>query len=61
MKHLAAIFCFQSDESGAATVDWVVLTAAAIGLGLLISNSMNSTVATAAGNIGTQVITTTSN
>ena len=26
--------CFASDESGAVTVDWVVLTAAAVGLSL---------------------------
>ncbi|PZR00536.1 MAG: pilus assembly protein [Cereibacter sphaeroides] len=27
---------FKSDESGAVTVDWVVLTAAIVGLGLMI-------------------------
>ncbi len=27
---------FNSDESGAITVDWVVLTAAIVGLGLLV-------------------------
>lgn len=27
---------FQSDETGAVTVDWVVLTAAVIGLGMIV-------------------------
>ena len=27
---------FKNDESGAVTVDWVVLTAAVVGLGLLV-------------------------
>ena len=29
---------FRSDESGAVTVDWVVLTAAVVGLGMLVLN-----------------------
>lgn len=29
---------FLKDESGAVTVDWVVLTAAVVGLGLLVFN-----------------------
>lgn len=29
---------FRSDESGAVTVDWVVLTAAVIGLGMVVLN-----------------------
>jgi hypothetical protein len=38
-----------------------VLTAAVVGLGLLISNTMGSAITTAAGNIGTELITNTSN
>ena len=33
---LNAINTFKSDESGAVTVDWVVLTAALVGLGLAV-------------------------
>lgn len=32
----ASIKSFSSDESGAVTVDWVVLTAAIVGLGLAV-------------------------
>lgn len=31
---------FRSDESGAVTVDWVVLTAAIVGLGLVVMNTV---------------------
>ena len=33
---LNAINTFKNDESGAVTVDWVVLTAALVGLGLAV-------------------------
>jgi Flp pilus assembly pilin Flp len=36
MKNTFANFC--NDESGAVTVDWVVLTAAIVGLGVVIMN-----------------------
>ena len=31
---------FKNDESGAVTVDWVVLTAAVVGLGLIVMNQI---------------------
>ena len=31
---------FKSDESGAVTVDWVVLTAAIVGLGLVVMKTV---------------------
>ena len=31
---------FRADESGAVTVDWVVLTAAIVGLGLVVMNTV---------------------
>jgi Flp pilus assembly pilin Flp len=31
---------FRSDESGAVTVDWVVLTAAIVGLGLVVMQTV---------------------
>ena len=36
MKIAALINTFRNDESGAVTVDWVVLTAAIVGLGLAV-------------------------
>jgi hypothetical protein len=61
MKLFKAVLHFKNEESGAVTVDWVVLTAAVVGLGLLISNTMGSAITTAADNIGTQITTNASN
>lgn len=61
MKLLNALINFHQEEDGAVTVDWVVLTAAVVGLGLLISNTMGSAITTAATNIGTEITTNTSN
>jgi hypothetical protein len=61
MKLLNALINFHHEEDGAVTVDWVVLTAAVVGLGLLISNTMGSAITTAATNIGTDITTNTSN
>jgi Flp pilus assembly pilin Flp len=36
MKLLNLFKTFKNDESGAVTVDWVVLTAAIVGLGMLV-------------------------
>ncbi|MFZ1469628.1 MAG: hypothetical protein WAT09_11730 [Paracoccaceae bacterium] len=36
MKLLNIFKRFQKDEDGAVTVDWVVLTAAVVGLGLIV-------------------------
>jgi len=36
MKLIQAIKTFKADESGAVTVDWVVLTAAIVGLGIAV-------------------------
>ncbi len=33
---MAKLLCFIKDEQGAITVDWVVLTAAVIGLGMIV-------------------------
>jgi hypothetical protein len=38
---------FRDDENGAVTVDWVVLTAAAVGLTVLISTTMSGYVLSA--------------
>ena len=40
MKLLNIFKNFKNDESGAVTVDWVVLTAAVVGLGLIVINAI---------------------
>jgi len=42
MKLVSMIKTFAADESGAVTVDWVVLTAAIVGLGLAVVTSVRS-------------------
>lgn len=39
---LARMQAFWTDESGAATVDWVVLTAASVGLGVAVMGEIRS-------------------
>ncbi|MDO8884977.1 MAG: hypothetical protein U0934_08595 [Pseudotabrizicola sp.] len=39
---------FKNDESGAVTVDWVVLTAAVVGLGLIVINAARPAIENAA-------------
>ena len=43
---------FRNDEDGAVTVDWVVLTAAIVALGLAVG----TTVSTGANDLATQVV-----
>lgn len=40
MKLLNLFKAFKTDESGAVTVDWVVLTAAIVGLGMVVMVSV---------------------
>ena len=42
---------FLNDESGAVTVDWVVLTAAIVGLGLVVMQSVGGGITTLTGKI----------
>jgi Flp pilus assembly pilin Flp len=44
---------FKNDESGAVTVDWVVLTAAVVGLGLIVINAVTPEIR----NAGTAIAT----
>jgi Flp pilus assembly pilin Flp len=46
---------FLKDETGAVTVDWVVLTAAVVGLGLLIFTLIRPAVSSLAGSIATEM------
>ena len=40
MKLLSIFKTFKNDEAGAVTVDWVVLTAAIVGLGIVVMNTV---------------------
>ena len=42
MTFLNIIKTFRNDEDGAVTVDWVVLTAAIVGLGIAVLSSVSS-------------------
>ncbi|MCC5999902.1 MAG: hypothetical protein JJU19_03455 [Pararhodobacter sp.] len=51
MKLFEMIKNFHNDESGAVTVDWVVLTAAIVGLGIAVVASVRTGVGTLGTNI----------
>lgn len=55
MKALNILKRFAKDEDGAVTVDWVVLTAAIVGLGLIVITAVRPGVENLAGNIGTEL------
>ena len=55
---LNAINTFKNDESGAVTVDWVVLTAALVGLGLAVMGVVSGGIEELSTNIG-QTLTDT--
>jgi Flp pilus assembly pilin Flp len=42
MKLLSIFKTFKKDEAGAVTVDWVVLTAAIVGLGMVVMVSVGN-------------------
>lgn len=46
---------FLNDESGAVTVDWVVLTAAIVGLGLVVFTFIQPAISTLASDIGEEI------
>lgn len=49
---------FRADEDGAVTVDWVVLTAAIVGLGIAVLASVRTGATTMADNIEAELGTT---
>tara|TARA_R110002094_G_scaffold137579_2_gene129110 strand:- start:767 stop:979 length:213 start_codon:yes stop_codon:yes gene_type:complete len=51
MTFTSRIKTFAADDSGAVTVDWVVLTAAIVGLGLAVVTSVRSGVSSLGTNI----------
>jgi Flp pilus assembly pilin Flp len=52
---MTKISAFLKDEAGAVTVDWVVLTAAVVGLGLLIFNWVRPAVSNLAASINNEL------
>ncbi len=62
MKLFKLIKNFKRDEDGAVTVDWVVLTAAIVGLGLAVLSSVSGGTTSLAnkisGNLASQTIST---
>jgi Flp pilus assembly pilin Flp len=46
---------FLNDETGAVTVDWVVLTAAIVGLGLVVFTFIQPAISRLASDIGSEV------
>ena len=51
-KTMTKFSAFLKDEAGAVTVDWVVLTAAIVGLGLLVFSFVRPAVSNLASGIG---------
>ena len=56
MDFLNIFKSFANDEAGAVTVDWVVLTAAIVGLGIVVMKTVGGGVETLSGNVATTVI-----
>ena len=56
MNSLNIIKLFANDEAGAVTVDWVVLTAAIVGLGIVVMKTVGGGVETLSGNVASTVI-----
>ena len=57
MKLKTMITRFRNDENGAVTVDWVVLTAAIVGLGLAVMMALGTGITETATGIATSVST----
>lgn len=55
MKLFDTIKTFAADESGAVTVDWVVLTAAVVGLGFAVLTAASGGMEKLASSISTEV------
>lgn len=59
MKLLNIFKSFKNDESGAVTVDWVVLTAAIVGLGLVVMQTVGGGITSLSSKINTSLSSTT--
>ncbi|MEA5161773.1 pilus assembly protein [Cereibacter johrii] len=58
MKLLNIFKTFRNDEDGAVTVDWVVLTAAIVGLGIAVVTTVSTGLRDAATTLTTDLATT---
>jgi Flp pilus assembly pilin Flp len=52
---LTRLRLFRDDEDGAATIDWVVLTAASVGLGIAVMDKVTNGVENLANDIAAQL------
>jgi Flp pilus assembly pilin Flp len=59
LKLVNLLKSFKNDESGAVTVDWVVLTGAVVGLALLVGGSISGAIETRTDAIAGQIEGTT--
>ncbi|MCL4188222.1 MAG: hypothetical protein KJZ85_11490 [Rhodobacteraceae bacterium] len=59
MKLFNLVKKFRNDEAGAVTVDWVVLTAAIVGLGIVVMTTVGGGITTLSGNISSAIGGTT--
>ncbi len=59
MKLLNILKNFKNDESGAVTVDWVVLTAAIVGLGMVVMTTVGQGIEDLSTDIVTELDNTT--
>lgn len=57
MKLFKLAKTFRNEEDGAVTVDWVVLTAAIVGLGIAVYGVVSGGIANLSGDIDTQLET----
>jgi len=55
MKLLNIFKSFKNDEAGAVTVDWVVLTAAIVGLGMVVMTTVGGGIETLSGTVVTDL------
>jgi len=55
MRAAARLKSFALSESGAVTVDWVVLTAALVGLGIAVTNTVGAGLSDLSSEIRTQL------
>lgn len=55
MKVMNLLKRFQKDEDGAVTVDWVVLTAAVVGLGLVVMAAIGPAISGLSQNIADNI------
>ena len=56
MTFLNILKSFKNDEAGAVTVDWVVLTAAIVGLGIVVMTTVGGGITTLSTNTAAKIV-----